>query len=408
MPLPESAMLTPQTHEGTMSGEESAEEKASPPSPTMVAGNIGGPVRSVPKVALSTQGRDFDRLQQFAQLQQAPRYAAIATAAESKDLGDYFEYNLKQNVTIGKNESALVPILQSPIEAEKVTLWSAGTTQPALRALWIKNSSGLTLDSGTFNIIDADTFAGEGLMDAMRPNERRLLSYAADTAVRVTSNSDFHDQPISRIRVTKGLVSITHEQRNKVTYTIHNSDAAARQVVIEHPVRGGWKLSEELKPEETSATHYRFRVPVESGKTSELAVEEFHPEETTFALTDLTGNQMDAFVAQNRITPEMEQAFRRVLDQKNRIGSLQAQIATHQEELNAITRDQARIRENMKALKGSAEEKELVLRYTRQLNSQEDRLGALNKEIADLQGQRSQEQQKLEAMVQQVTLDEKF
>ena len=410
VPLPESAMLTPQTHEGTMSGEESAEAKVTPPPPPAAAaanGNLGDLVE-VPKVVLPTKTRDFDRLQQFAQLQQAPRYAAIATAAESKDLGDYFEYNLKQNVTIGKNESALVPILQSPIEAEKVTLWTAGTAGPALRALWIKNASGLTLDSGTFNIIDADTFAGEGLMETVRPNERRLLSYAADTAVRVTSNSDFHDQPVSRIRVTKGIVSITHEQRNKVTYTIHNSDTAARQVVIEHPVREGWKLAEGLKPEETSATHYRFHMPVESGKTSELAVEEFHPEETTFALTDLTSNQMDAFVAQNRITPDMEQTFRRVLDQKNRIGSLQAQISIRQEEVNAITRDQARIRENMKALKGSAEEKELVLRYTRQLNSQEDRLGALNKEISDLQGQRSQEQQKLEAMVQQVTLDEKF
>jgi len=62
----------------------------------------------------------------------------------------------------------------------------------------------------------------------------------------------------------------------------------------------------------------------------------------------------------------------------------------------------------MKALKGSAEERELLQRYTRQLNSQEDRLNALNKEFADLQGQQAHEQQKLEAMVQQITLDQRF
>src|SRR5262249_17915278 len=44
--------------------------------------------------------------------------------AESKDLGDYFEYNIKQPITIGKNQSALVPILQARIEAEKVSLWN--------------------------------------------------------------------------------------------------------------------------------------------------------------------------------------------------------------------------------------------------------------------------------------------
>ena len=164
----------------------------------------------------------------------------------------------------------------------------------------------------------------------------------------------------------------------------------------------------EAKPEETSATHHRFRVAVDPGKTSEVAVEEFHPEETQVVLTDLTGDQVQALVVENRVTPELQDAFRRVLDQKSKIAGLQAQTGMRRQELDAINRDQARIRENMRALKGSAEEKDLVQRYTRQLNSQEDRLATLNKEIADLQGRESQEQQKLEAMVQQIAIDQKF
>ena len=173
---------------------------------------------------------------------------AQATVAQAQDLGDYFEYNLKQSITIGKNQSALVPILQARIEAEKVTLWSANG-QPPLRALWIKNASGQTLDSGTFNIIDSGTFAGEGLMETVHPDERRLLSYAADTAVRVTSESEYKDQPVSRIQVLKGR-NVYHPRaaRNKVKYTVRNADTAARQVVIEHPVREGWKLVEATNP----------------------------------------------------------------------------------------------------------------------------------------------------------------
>ena len=56
----------------------------------------------------------------------------------------------------------------------------------------------------------------------------------------------------------------------------------------------------------------------------------------------------------------------------------------------------------MKALKGSAEERALLARYTRQLDSQEDRLNVLHKEITDLQQRQSQEQQKLEEMVQHI------
>jgi hypothetical protein len=48
----------------------------------------------------------------------------------------------------------------------------------------------------------------------------------------------------------------------------------------------------------------------------------------------------------------------------------------------AIVQDQQRLRENMKALRGSAEEKELLQRYARQLNEQENRLESLQQEIA--------------------------
>jgi chromosome segregation ATPase len=175
-------------------------------------------------------------------------------------------------------------------------------------------------------------------------------------------------------------------------------------VVIEHPVREGWKLVEANKPEETSATHYRFRVVVDPNKTNELNVEEFHTDTTSSALTDLTDDQVQVLIAENNITPELQAAFHRVLDQKNKISDLQAQINLREKELNEINRDQARIRENMKALKGSTEEKALLQRYTRQLDSQEDRLSSLHKEIADLQQKKTEEQQKLEDMVQHITL----
>src|SRR6266481_6212944 len=45
-------------------------------------------------------------------------------AASGQELGDLFEYKLKDRVTLKKNQSALVPIAQTEIEAEKVSLWS--------------------------------------------------------------------------------------------------------------------------------------------------------------------------------------------------------------------------------------------------------------------------------------------
>jgi hypothetical protein len=114
--------------------------------------------------------------------------AALArqnSEAQGKEVGDFFQYDLGEKISLAKNQSALVPILNASVEADKVTVWNEESG--VLRALWLKNTSGQTLDSGTFNIIDSGTFAGEGVFATVHPNERRLLSYAADTAVQVKS-----------------------------------------------------------------------------------------------------------------------------------------------------------------------------------------------------------------------------
>src|SRR5581483_3916442 len=330
--------------------------------------------------------------------------------AESKDLGDYFEYNLKQKITIGKNQSALVPILQSRVDAENVSIWNEQSNE-IRRALWLTNTSGLTLDSGTFNIVQGDTFSGEGLIETLHPAERRLISYAADPALRIKAESDDTEKPISRVTIAKGIMIATREMRETHTYTLRNSDSQPRQVIIEHPSRQGWKLAEGVKPEETTASYLRFRVGVVANKSEELKVEEYQPLETRFELADLEDDQLKqltVLLADNRISPRLQQVLRQVLDHENEIAGIEAQQRSKQAEVDRITKDQARVRENMKALKGTSEEKALVQRYTRQLDSQEDSLNSLGKQINDLQAQSSKAKDRLDEFVQQLALEESF
>jgi len=329
--------------------------------------------------------------------------------AEAKGLGDNFEYRLKQKITIDKNQSALVPILQSKIEADKVTLWTAGSDN-VLRALWIHNTSGLTLDGGSFNLLDADAFAGEGMLETIHPDERRLISYA-DPAVHIADRSQEESRPVTRVRMAKGILIATQELASSHKFVIRNADTSPRQVVVEYPVRSGWKLSDTSKPEETTASYYRFRLPVEAGKSSELLVEETSPQETRYELTDLDDDhvkQLNLLVADNRITPALKEAIQRILQKKNEVNQIESQSAERKRQMDSIEKDQARLRENMKALKGSAEERALIQRYTGELNSQEDRLAALTKEKEDLDRKQEQAENELDTMVQQVVLDERF
>ena len=76
--------------------------------------------------------------------------------------------------------------------------------------------------------------------------------------------------------------------------------------------------------------------------------------------------------------------------------------------MKSIDKDQGRLRENMKALKGSPEEKALLQRYTNQRDSQEDRLAALQKQAADLKAKRAQLQPEMDDLVAKITFDEKL
>ncbi len=321
-----------------------------------------------------------------------------------------FEYTLKEKITVLKNQSALVPIVQSPIEAEKVTLVMAqedGEVQGRpLRALWLRNTSGLTLDGGTFNILEQDSFAGEGIMDILHPGERRLLSYAADTAVRVTSKDEEESKTAKRVIIVKGVMTVTREERSERVYSVHNADTTPRQVILEHPIRDKWKLADDLKPEDSGARYYRFRVAVAPGKTEKLVIKESRPDYTSIRISAITDNQLKVLVEEKTIKPALEAKLLEITGKRKEIFDVEQEMKSRQQEMEAIDKDQARLRENMKALKGSAEEKALLQRYTRQLDEQEDRLAALKKENADLQGKRTKLQAELDAMVQEIAANE--
>lgn len=329
-------------------------------------------------------------------------------SAGGREIGELFSYDIKQPITIGKDQSALVPIVQARVDALKVTLWNADEDVPR-DALWLRNTSGATLDSGSFSIIEGDSFAGEGLLDPIKPGERRLLSYAGDSSIHVTSLGESEPQPISHVRIIRGLMTITRQERSKETYTIRNSDKEVHNVVVEHPVRPGWKfLDTTPKPEETAETLHRFLVKVDPNSTAKLEVAEFHPLESTVVLSNLTSDDVLLYSRQRVLKPEIEDAFRKILDQKNQVAGIDQQIRLREQESANISSDQARVRENMKALKGSAEEKSLVQRYATQMNQQEDRLIALRTEIDGLQKDREKAQAQLTTMLMSINFDESF
>jgi hypothetical protein len=335
--------------------------------------------------------------------------ARAQAAALSQALGDLFEYKLKDPITILKNRSALVPIAQAAVTAEKVSVWNEGSGLPRpQRAVWITNTTGLTLDGGSVSVLEDETFTGEGLFDPIRPGEKRLLSYATDLAVNASSRTGSEAQRVSRVMIRKGTLTQESELREKKTYTFRNEDTTSRSIIVEHPVRSGYQLKGDAKPVETTADWMRFQLSVEPKQTATLVVEEARPLQSQFAITNISSEQVSLWVTQHSIDASIQGTLQEVLAQKDAIASLQSQKEAREEETKGIFDDQQRLRENIKALKGTPEEKPLLQRYTQQLNEQENRLDTLHKESAQLDKQIEAADEKLNDMIAKLAFDVKL
>jgi hypothetical protein len=375
---------------------------------------LGGLVGAASLQSMPMAGRDYTQITAVRAGLSAPTTEALNEArasaqalAQGADLGDLFEYTLKDRVTIHKNESALVPIVQERVKAEKVSLWSSGLgSKRPLHALWLTNSSDLTLDVGSFTLLEGERFAGEGLIGSIKPGEKRVLSYAGDLGARVELAAAADPQVFTHVRIVRGVMTQTCETREETTYTVRDDDTTPRTILIEHPVRPGWLISQDSpQPDEATAAVYRFRIAVEPKSTKTLIVREHKPLETTYKLTNLDSDEITLLLHQKSINSDIETAFRKIVEQKDRLAALEDQISKRDEETKKIYDDQARLRENLKALKGSAEERALTQRYTKQLDDQESRLETLQRESADVQKKHDDAQAELDTMIESLSLD---
>jgi len=334
------------------------------------------------------------------------RLAGIQASAQVQNLGDLFEYRVDGAITIRKNQSALVPIVRAEVGIERVSVWNerAGGPRP-LRGVWLTNSSGLTLDAGSFAVLEGSTFAGEGLIDPIKPGEKRLLSYAVDLGVQVEARRGDEQRRVSRVRINRGTAIQQTEQTSRRVYTLRNNDTTARTVIVEHPIRPGWSLAKGAVPVETSLTAYRFAVEIGPKAAASLEVAERHPLDTTYSVSQLTDQQIAVFVRGSREEARLSQALVPIHAKKGEIASIESEIQTRQAEANKIAEDQQRLRENMGALKGGSSEQQLVKRYVVQLNQQEDRIAVLRRENAGLEQKLTRAQEELATLIQALTLD---
>jgi hypothetical protein len=239
--------------------------------------------------ALQNNRLSFEELQQRRQEQRAAKDQAkkagaaitgfnfkegIASVATAEEIGDYYQYVIDQRISVARQKSAMLPIVDEAISGEKVSIYNeAIQAKYPLLGLRLKNTSGKPLTQGPITVYDEGTYAGDTRILDLQPGEERLLSYALDQGTEIKTDVKDMPSPDMHFRVAEDKLTARYHLRETKSYTIRNRSPHDRLVVLEHPVRSGWKLIEPTKPEETRDV-YRFQVKVPSGKTVTFDVAE--------------------------------------------------------------------------------------------------------------------------------------
>jgi hypothetical protein len=333
--------------------------------------------------------------------------SGVETAATGSEVGDLFEYRIEQPVTVPRDRSALIPILQTKMEGERVSIYNEGNRRDrAMGGMLLKNTSTLTLEGGAMTVIDGDAYAGEALMERLKPGEERLISFALDLGTLVNASSKEDRAPAFMVRAINGVFQAHYYQTSKKIYTLTNQTDKPRVVFIEHPLRQDWTLTDDTaKPDAKTARYYRFRVPLGPHQKVEVPVTERRALMDSYALMNFSRPDLELFIARNYIDAATRTALEKILDVKSRMTMTDSRIEAIEREVVEIATDQGRLRDNIKALTATAEAKQLITRYVAKADTQETRLEQLNKDKKTLNDERAGLQSELEAMIRGLAID---
>lgn len=336
----------------------------------------------------------------------------VETAAIGEEIGNLFEYKIESPVSITKNQSALIPIIQTKMEGERVSIFrlpanededsddedeegsdesaSVKKANPrAMSGLLLKNTSAMTFEGGSMTILDHDAYAGEALMERLKPKEQRLISFALDlgTLIRVDEKED--REPAKVVKVVDGVLQIHYFNTDKKIYKLYNQTDKPKIVYIEHPVRKNWILSENYaKPDYTTARYYRFRIELPAFSTKEITVGENLGMMDKYTLATFSPKDLDLFIVGRYIDEATKARLSKLINLRMKINDINARLEASSKESEEITTDQERFRENIEALAKTPDAKQLIARYIAKANTQESRLEQITTDKRALEAER--------------------
>jgi hypothetical protein len=164
---------------------------------------------------------------------------------------------------------------------------------------------------------------------------------------------------------------------------VRNADQRAKTLIVEHAVRPQYKVLNQ-KPIETTASAYRFQVPIAAGATVQFPVTEEREFDNSFQITSMNPPLLADYIQNKTLSDNARKQLEAIARQKRLIADTDTAYRQTEADINNLIRDQERLRQNIMSLNQVSGQQDQVQKYARSLATQEATLASLRDRQSEL------------------------
>jgi hypothetical protein len=368
---------------GSGHGRMAGSHRSRPPSVRMGA-TMGGGYSGV---------SDLLSIGNLAEVQQA---AGVESAA-------LFIYTLPRPLDLRAHGSALVPFVQAPVSAVRVTRID-GLSNPRMGVLFT-NLTKQTLPPGPISFFSDGGFAGESALERLKPEERRYLVYGVDIDVEVSKEQVSTTTETRRLEFKNNELNEHYVRRDTVKHTIENRSGQPRavhwpiKVVTNSKVEG----ADEVRFDEGEAIAV-FQIPAR--KKVERTLHTTQGLTSYNTMSSLSSTTLERLSTKEPIPEDQRKVVLDALEKRKRIEQTEAQLADVRAEMERLDKDLERFREHLKALGGETGGV-AANPFVKRIMDAEDRLEAARTKERALKDRSDGEQSALRAALMPLKIEER-
>ncbi|MGC9258604.1 MAG: hypothetical protein ACP5I8_00805 [Phycisphaerae bacterium] len=348
-PTPADTYVTPQTYgQGVMPRPYA--HKAMVPQAQMFSGAGGGGEFNAlnaaqARMAIPMMARQRQASEPFNPLQ------GVNAMASAGVVHPAFDYHVN-NVTVPREQSAMVPVLVTAIQAQQLDLYTIGQASVhAFFAARITNDTHKFLPPGTLTVYTGSIYDGEFKINALPQGQHHVCTFAVDQSTTVRFKKSSQHTALE----TAALHNATLQLKNQITintfYAVHNTAARQRTILVRSSIDKQWKI---LLPATGVTRHkglYEYTLALQPGSRMVLHIRQRQSQNQNVYLAGLNIAALRSTLKTKNIPTNISTAINKAIALLKIVNGRQATLNRIKDKIQQAQNDEARLRQNLQAMK---------------------------------------------------------